>query len=99
MSTPDPVTPAAIPWYQSTMLRGLVVILVSQAVARVQSQFHLDVPGALGLTVNDLVNAAMDALALFGAGLVVHGRVTQKAAPVITATRTGAAKINLTKGA
>lgn len=90
----DKVPPAAIPWYNSTVLRGILTIIVTQLVGRLQTQYHIDTT-VLGLGVNDIVGWVMD---LFSAGALAYmtrGRLRQKASSIITGTQSAADQINI----
>jgi len=92
MNSPDPVAdsaPAAMPWYRSKIVVGLVTVVVTQLVDHIQQRYHTNI-GVLGFTINDIVSAVCDALGAASAYLILHSRVTQKAAPQITLTKKGA---------
>jgi hypothetical protein len=75
-------TPAAIPWYQSRIIRRLALSIVMQiiAVTHLSARFA----GAnLGLLVDDLLELAGIAYAAWAA----HSRLTNKALPDLTTTQ------------
>lgn len=84
--------PAAIPWYKSTVLRGVLTIVVTQIVNYLQGHFHIDAQ-VLGLSVNDVVGWMMDVISAGALAYMTHGRITQKAAPAITATQSKADQV------
>lgn len=86
--------PAAIPWYKSTILRGVLTIVVTQVLAHAQAQFHFDAQ-VMGLNVNDVVGYIMDLISAGALAYMTHGRVTQKSTPTITGTQAGADQINI----
>jgi hypothetical protein len=86
--------PSAIPWYNSTVLRGILTIVVTQAVSRVQAQYHIDFT-VLGLGVNEIVAWIMDVISAAALAYMAHGRVTQKASSIITGTQSAADQINV----
>ena len=86
--------PAAMPWYRSTVLRGVLTILVTQILSKVQAQYHID-SSVLGLNVTDMVSWLMDLISAGALAYMTHGRVTQKATPTITGTQSGADAINV----
>ena len=47
--------PAAMPWYRSTVFRGILTIIVTQLVGKAQAQYHLDT-AVLGISVTDIVS-------------------------------------------
>ncbi len=85
------IPPAAMPWYKSTVLRGVLTIVVTQIVSHAQAQYHFDTQ-LLGLGVNDIVSWVMDLISALA--YMTHGRVTQKSAPTITASQSTADQIN-----
>lgn len=94
MSTSDPLAPAAIPWYRSAVLRGILTIIVTQLISRITAQYHIDA-SLFGLNIADVVNWLMDAISAGAAAYAVHGRVA-KPVPPVTLTKTDADKANLT---
>lgn len=99
MNTPDPVStpaPAAIPWYNSTVFRGILTIIVTQLVNGAQAKYHFDAQ-LLGLGINDIVAWIMDGISAGALAYMAHGRVTQKTAPSITATKATADQVNADK--
>lgn len=86
--------PAAIPWYNSVVLRGIVTIVVTQIVSRLQQQYHIDTT-VLGFGVNDIVSWIMDVISAGALAYMTHGRVVQKSSPVITASQSAADIINI----
>ena len=89
----DPQTVTAIPWYKSRILQGLLTIVVSQVVAKVQAQWHIDFQG---MSVTDIVSWLMDAISAFGVYLATHARVAPSVPipPVVTGTQSQADVIN-----
>lgn len=87
--------PVAIPWYKSTVLRGILTIIVTQIVGKLQTQYHFDTTVA-GLGVNDIVSWVMDGISAGALAYMTHGRVTQRAAPAIVGTKSTADQINAT---
>ena len=87
---PDPNSDlAAIPWYKSAIVKGLVVT----AITIILKHYHL----TNVISSDDIAAYADDLLTLIaGAGLVwaAHGRATQKSAPKITLTKSKADTIN-----
>lgn len=89
MSDTDP--PAAIPWYQSNVMRGIVAGAVAQVIARAESRFgvHL-IPGA----DVEIVSWIMDGISAAAIWYTAHARVTQKAAPAVVLTKQKAEDLN-----
>jgi hypothetical protein len=83
----------ALPWYRSRILQGLLTIVVSQIVARVQAQFHIDF---MGMSVTDIVNWLMDAITAGAVYWATHARVAPQVPipPVVTLTQNQADQIN-----
>ncbi len=81
--SPDP-TPLAKPWYRSTTLQGLAVMLIMLAL----QQAKVNVPGLDG----DVATAVDLAFQVIGAVMVAVGRV--QATKQITGTAKTAAAIN-----
>jgi hypothetical protein len=91
MNTPDPVPtpPAAIPWYQSAVIRGVIISVLTQVLALT----HLSKKFS-GDQVAGIVDLALQGLAIASAVYAGNARLTQKAAPVVVLTPTKAAKLN-----
>lgn len=79
MSTPDPIQP--IPWYKSAVLRGLLVIVVTQGIARAQALWKIDVT-VFGLDVNSIVSWLMDLISAGAAAYAAHGRIIKPTPPI-----------------
>lgn len=95
MNTPDPVpppTPAAIAWYRSHILQGILTVVVSQVIAKVTAQYHIDF-AVLGLDVNSVVEWLMNIISAAAVAYATHARVT-KPIPPVTLTKTEADKAN-----
>lgn len=86
--------PAAIPWYRSHVLRGILIIVVSQVVSRLQSKLHIDI-SVYGFSTADLVGWMMDVISAGAAYWAFNARAT-KAMPTITVNKTQADAINAT---
>lgn len=91
--TTDP-PPAAAPWYTSKILQGLITIVVTQVIGKLQTLYHFDTT-LLGFGVNDIVAWLMDVISAGAALYATHARVTQKAVPVMTGTQATADQINI----
>lgn len=75
--TPVPVPPSAIPFWQSPVVLGLVVSLLSAGAAKFNLQQYIT-----GTNVNDLANWILQGVS-WAAGLVaLHARVTSSVQPV-----------------
>lgn len=87
------MTDVAVPWYRSRILQGLLTIVVSQVVARVQAQFHIDF---MGMSVTDIVNWLMDAITAGAVYWATHARVAPAVPipPVVTFTKSAADQMN-----
>lgn len=85
-TTQPAAVPDSIPWYRSKILVGVLTAIAAQVLSRVQAKYHVDA-SVYGINANDLATWALDAISALGAGLAVHGRATQKAAPAITLTK------------
>lgn len=92
----DTNTPTAIPWYRSTVLRGVLTIIVTQTLNHAQALYHFDTQ-VLGLGVNAIVEWIMDLISAGALAYMTHGRITQKSAPTITGTQSTADQINADK--
>jgi hypothetical protein len=96
MNAPDPVQtapPAAAPWYTSKILQGILTIIVTQLIAKITAQFKIDF-SVLGLDANSVVAWLMNIISVAGAAYAARAKVTQKAAPVMTGTKSTADQIN-----
>lgn len=100
MNSPSPsdptanAAPAAIPWYKSHILQGILTVVVTQVIAKVASLYHIDF-AVLGLDVNSIVEWLMNIISAAAVAYATHARVT-KPIPPVTLTKTEAAKANLT---
>lgn len=85
--------PVALPWYRSRILQGLLTIVVSQLVARIQTQFHIDF---MGMSVTDIVNWLMDAITAGAVYWATHARLAPQVPipPVVTLTKSAADQLN-----
>lgn len=85
--------PVAVPFYKSRILQGILTIVITQLVARIQSRYHVDF---MGISVTDIVNWVMDALSTAGAYWAAHARVASDVPipPVVTLTKANAQEIN-----
>lgn len=93
MSTPDPVqAPAAVPWYNSQVLRSLLIAVVPQALLRLKTQFGIDLTTD-GVDANMAVNVMMDAISAVAVYWAARARIT-KPMPTITLTKSQAEAIN-----
>jgi len=81
--------PAAMPWWESRIVIGIAVAVVTHIIAALHLEQYVS-SGEVAAIVNDGFQIAT----LIGAGIAVHARVTQKAAPQLTGTKTAAAFIN-----
>lgn len=86
-------TPAAAPWYKSKILQGILTIVVTQVIGKLQTLYHFDTT-LLGFGINDIVAWLMDIISAGAAFYATHARVTQKTVPVMTGTQTTADQIN-----
>jgi hypothetical protein len=89
----------AIPWYKSRIIQGVLTIVVTQVVKRVQAKYNVDVT-VWGTAVPDVVGAAMDGLSSAAAWWAVHARSSPKVPipPVVTLTQAGADQVNTAAG-
>ncbi len=86
--------PSAIPWYKSHVLRSLLVILVSQGIARLQTRFHIDM-NMYGVSTADAVNWLMDIISAGAIAWAAKARVSMPQ-PTITSTQAKADVQNVT---
>jgi len=89
MSSPDPTPPTAIPWYQSKVIQGVAVSVLSQILARTKfaSLFTSD-------NVTAIVGYVFDGISAAALWYSTHARVTQKSAPQVVSSQTKADVIN-----
>lgn len=94
MTDTIPVDPSvAIPWYKSAILKGVVVLVCTQILDRLQKQFHIDFM-VFGITPNDLADWVLEYVVTpAAAGYIVHARVT-KPSPPVTLTKAAANAAN-----
>lgn len=91
MSTPEEnavPSPAAIPWYKTAVIRGILVAVFTQLLAGVARKFHMDIGAlaAIGLDANTLTEIALDGIGAAAAAYALHGRVV-KPLPAVTLTK------------
>lgn len=86
----------AVAWYRSRILQGLLTVLVTQMISRVQAQYHLDL-AVMGFGVNDIVSWLMDLISAAALTYAAHARVAPSVPipPVVTLTKSEADKVNL----
>lgn len=89
MSQPDPVPPppAAIPWYKSNVLRGLLIVVITHTLAHYKliSQFT---PTDIGIFVDD----GLSVLGYLAAGFSAYARVRDPNPPITTTKAKAEAK-------
>jgi len=89
----DDTPPAAIPWYRSRIIQGIVAGVVAQVISRLQAQYHFDIT-VWGFTANDIVSAIMDGITAIAVAYTAHARVMQTTAPQIVSNQPKADVIN-----
>lgn len=93
MNSPDPVTspapPAAMAWYRSPIIVSLLVSCLMHALAHynLASYFTTD-------QATEIVNDALNIVAVAAAANIFRARLTQKAAPTITLNKAKADSLN-----
>ena len=94
MADPDNI-PAAAPWYKSAVLRGILVVLFTQVLARLATHFHLDSATltALGINPDALAQMTLDGISAAALAYAAHGRVV-KPLPQVTLTQKQADLVN-----
>jgi hypothetical protein len=85
----QPSAPAAMPYWESRIVVAIAVAVLTHIIAAL----HLESWVATG-EVASLVNDGFQIATVIAAGIAVHARVVQKAAPQITGTKSAAAFIN-----
>jgi hypothetical protein len=81
MNSPDPVPPAVIPWYKSTILRGILIAFATQLIDKIQIRYHMNL-SLFGLNAQDVADWAMDAISAGAMAWAVKGRVVGPVPPV-----------------
>ena len=78
----------SIPWYKSAVLRGFLTAFFTQAIARVASRYHIDLPAlsAAGINPDLLTQMTLDGISALALAYGAHGRIT-KPNPPITLTK------------
>lgn len=94
MNTPTPVPPppAAIPWYRSHVLQGILVAVIAQGLLRLKTQFGIDLTLS-GIDANSAANWIIDGISAAALAYATRARVS-KPMPAVTANKTQAAAIN-----
>ena len=85
-------TPAAIPWYHSAILRGILAAFFTQILAKINRAYHVDLT-VWGLDVNTCTEIALDGISSAALAYAFHGR-TVKPLPAVTLTKSKADEIN-----
>jgi hypothetical protein len=99
MNTPAPIpTPVApaIPWYKSPVLQGLVAIVISQAIAKAQAKWGLNL-SAYGIDASGATQWTMNLISVAAVAYATHSHVTSPPA-IVTLTKARADTINLQRG-
>lgn len=91
MSTPQEnaiPAPAAVPWYKTAVIRGILIAAFTQIIAGIARKLHMDVAAlaAFGLDANTLTEIALDGISTAAAAYAIHGRVV-KPLPAVTLTK------------
>ena len=89
---PQQTAPAAIPWYHSAILRGILAAFFTQILARIASTYHIDL-SLWGLNVDTCVQIALDGISAAALAYATHAR-TVKPIPQVTLTKSTADAIN-----
>lgn len=81
----------ALPWYKSRILRGLLTIVVTQLIAKITAQYHINF-AILGLDINSIVEWLMNLISAGAVAYATHARVAPSVPipPVITLTKASA---------
>jgi hypothetical protein len=85
-------SPAAIPWYRSRILQGLLIAALVQGLGILKRQYHIDL-SIYGLDANSIASWLMDALSAAAIAYAAHARVTLPM-PMVTGSRASAQAIN-----
>jgi hypothetical protein len=90
-----PATPAFVPWYKTAVFRGILVTFFTQAIARVASQYHIDITAlsALGINPDWLAQVTLDGISTLALAYAAHGRA-KKPLPAVTLTKKQADEAN-----
>lgn len=85
--------PIAIPWYKSSAIRGLLIIIIASILKyfKIGDMFSQD---QIGIVVDN----GLTVVGAIGIAIVAHARVTQKSAPKITLTNSAAQSLNKPEG-
>lgn len=83
-----PAPPAAIPWYKTAVIRGILIAFFTQVIARVAGRYHIDIAGlsALGINADMLAQMTLDGISAMAGAYAIHGRVI-KPLPAVTLTQ------------
>lgn len=68
-----------IPWYKSNVLRGLLMIVVSQVIAHIAQVYHVDF-GLLNAA--NIVDWLMDLISAFGVWYAANSRISHPTPPI-----------------
>jgi hypothetical protein len=78
-----PVTPAAIPWYKSQVLRGIVLAILTQVIARIQSYYHIDMT-VFGLSADNVTGWTLDVISAAAAAWAIRARAAKPNPPLVS---------------
>src|SRR5665213_2661735 len=84
--------PVAAPWYKSAVFRGILLILVTQAIAKAHQLFGIDV-SAFGIDANSAADWLLEIASAAAAAYALHGRAS-KPLPQLTLTKKAADAVN-----
>lgn len=90
--TLQPTPPAAIPWYHSAILRGILAAFFTQVIAGVNRKYHVDL-NVWGLDVSTCTEIALNGLSTIALAYAFHAR-TVKPIPAVTFTKSKADALN-----
>lgn len=81
MNTPDPVPnpstpPTSIPWYQSAVLKGLLIAALTQLLVQLKHKYNIDL-SVYGVDVNDIAVWLMNIVGAAAVAYAAHGRVSK----------------------
>lgn len=88
MNTPDPLPPVAIPWWQSKIIRRLLLSILVQLIAITHSSKLF-----AGADLSALVDALLELAGILYAAWAMHARAT-KPQPVLVSTQAKADTAN-----
>jgi hypothetical protein len=73
--------PASVPWYKSAVLRGLIVIVISQGLRIIKDRYHIDLTLS-GISADGIATWLLDIVSAVAVAYAAHGRISKPNPPI-----------------